>query len=671
MTSINSIFLRIPFIRISGLFIIGILVNNYLLTDDRWVGLLFLFLLSMLIYWWNNNHFSLLQIQNILLSFVIFLCGLFYPTKTSEKHVHSLNKDDLFIAEICHRPVEKKNSYQTFLLIRNNRIPHAEKVIAWFDKKHFDTTLMAGDQLFIYTKLQEIKGKNNPYDFDYRSMMHNLGIDYSVYVSRYKKSGIQSNKLIYIGERMRDKLISLLNQSNIQKNELAVISALTLGYRSELDKETRDYFTDTGTIHVLSVSGLHVAMIFYILSLLFSPINQGKSAKYIYPAFMIMLLWGYAFITGFSPPVQRATLVFSFVIIGKILKRPVNIFNSLFASALILILYNPHVLFDIGFQLSYLAIFGIVLLQPPFDKILQVKNKTLKWGWTLFTASIAAQIVTFPLSIFYFKQFPNLFWLSNFIAIPGTTLILWLTMLFFVVSPISILSNSHAALLQLVTHQLLLVLKWMSNLPHAVSDGIIYDHFQTIVIYGILTTLIIYCFSKHKRWLYSSLVLLICFQTANLHSNFKLYNQKIIHVYHSNSLVHCINGRNSYIIHHENTQPYTSYDIEMIQNVCDQLKLNQPKFIKIKESEVIAFNDLVIKNGNISFLNCNINLTDQFNFTIKGDNFERFKWANQELINKITGQMKIYQTSSTPSNKDTFSINFSMPKRQWLCINMK
>jgi len=673
MTPINNLFRRIPFIRITCLFILGILVNQYIVLNDCWLGILFLLLLLVLIFLWNNKHFSIIQIQDVILIIVIFLSGLFYPAKSYNDQQSIPIADDFFIAEICQKPVEKLNTYQTFLLIENNKLPKTQKVIAYFDKKDFDTSLMAGDQLLVHTTLQKIKSNANIYDFNYQSIMHKIGIHYSVYLPalKYKKTGIRSNKLIYFAERVRDKLIFLLNQTTIEKNELAVISALTLGYRSELDKETRNYFTDTGTIHVLSVSGLHVALIFYIISLLFSPINRGKSAKYIYPALMIMFLWSYAFITGFSPPVQRATLVFSFVIIGNVLRRPINIYNSLFASAFILILYDPHVLFDIGFQLSYLAIFGIVLLQPPLEKILQVNNKLLKWAWTLFTVSIAAQITTFPLSVYYFKQFPNLFWLSNFIAIPGTTFILWITMVFLVLSPLSTISNLIAQILQFITHQILLILKWLSNLPHAVSEGIIFSPFQTIIMYGLLTTIVIYCFSKNKRWLFISMTLLICFQSANLIAKLNTFNQVAIYVYQSkNNIIHCINGRNSYILKNDNL-PFTNFDLEMIQNLCYNLKLNKPKFIKLEEYGNQSMHDLLIKSKNINFLNCTIGFNDQIDFTVYGKNLREFQLANPGLFEETQIQNEPNQFELLEGKKELFSINFSLQYKKAQCIFIK
>lgn len=669
MLPLKSSLQRIPFIRISGLFILGILVNHYFKVDDLWTGSLLFLVISILILLWHNKHFKAIKLQNLLISLALFLLGIFYPFKGSDKPLLITNKSSCYIAELCNKPSKKANSYQSVLLIKSKIQSVHKKVLVYFSKEAYDTTLTAGDQLIIQGRLQEIRTKVNPYDFDYKTLMRNKGIFYSIYLSPqgYQKTGIQSNKVNYIAERIRDKLTGILYKTKLKPDERALVSALTLGYRSELDRETMNSFADTGTIHVLSVSGLHVALIFYILTLFLSPFKRGKITGFVYPLLIIISLWCYAFITGFSPSVQRSTVMFSFVIIGSILCRPVNIYNSLMASGLLLVLMDPNVLFDIGFQLSYLAIFGIVLLQPPLDNLLLVKNKILKWMWTLFTVSIAAQLITFPLSIFYFNQFPNIFWLSNFIAIPGTTIILWLTFIFFIFSPLAFISNILAGIIQFLTHTMLVSLKWISQLPHAVNEGIIYSPFQMLLIYGLLFSFIIYGFSKTKSWFFYSLILLILFQTASLLNKFNLFNQKTVYQYHTkNSMIHCINGRNNYIIRVDN-QPFDEQEIQLIQNVCYHLKLNQPRIILLNERKLLSYNDIVVKNNVLYFLNCHILINDQLTFHIKERDVYRFIKDNPKLLPKTNIIYPRYQPELLVQ-KTPFSIDFKIQRNEAVCI---
>jgi competence protein ComEC len=276
-----------------------------------------------------------------------------------------------------------------------------------------------------------------------------------------------------------------------------------------------------------------------------------------------------------------------------------------------LILLDPNVLFDVGFQLSYLAVFGIVLLQKPIANLIQVKNKMLIWLWTMFTISVAAQLITFPLSILYFNQFPNFFWLSNYFVIPATTFIIWLTFGFFVLSPLPAIPDLLAQLIQLTTHLMLALLKWISELPHAVSEGIVFSQVQVCILYGLIAAFVVYGFSKNKTWLFGGLFLLICFQISTLWTKSVLFNQKTVYVYNSkNTLIQFINGRASYILS-DGPNPVTEQEMNMIQNVSNHLKLEKPQLIDLKTTKDFDIIDFKIKDRSITFLNCRIDFLNK------------------------------------------------------------
>jgi len=625
MPVVRSFFQKIPFIRITSLFLIGILISHYLTIEPRWIGFGLTILITILIFNWHNSNYSTVKIQNLLISACIVLIGVFYPQKVLEKNLPTFDQKDYFFAEVCQKPLEKARTYQTILQIQNSKIPKSEKVIAYFSKENFDSTITPCDQLIILAKPQVIKNMGNPFEFDYRTMMHNKAMYFSVYLSpgTYHKTGISITRVIYLAEHVRDKMMALLNATKIEKEERAVLSALTLGYRAEIDQETLDSFVDTGTIHVLSVSGLHVTLIFFIISFLISGINKGKFGTIIYPSIMIIFLWIYSFISGFCPAVQRSTIMFTFVIIGNMMRRPINIYNSLSASVLVLMLLDPNVLFDVGFQLSYLAVFGIVLLQKPLESLIQVKNKILIWLWTMFTVSVAAQFITFPLSILYFNQFPNFFWLSNYFVIPATTFIIWLTCGFFALSFVPVIPDLLAQLIQITMHLMLNILKWISGLPNAVTEGIVFSPIQTWIIYGFCAAFIVYGFSKKKNWLFCGLIIYIFLQINVLYTNFGLFNQKEIYVYNSNStLIHLINGRTNYILANS-PNPVSEQEMKMIQNVKNHLKLEQPRLIDLKSTTNLKTADLKIDDKSIRFLNCRIDFLNKASKT----NFNNDKLA--------------------------------------------
>jgi competence protein ComEC len=658
MPATRSFFQRIPFIRITVLFLFGILLQHYLQLNIHILAGLCATLISFLIFVWRNNSFRVLQIHNYLIHTTLILTGAFYPAEFHDKLIPAFERKDYFMAEVCQKPSEKAKSYQTVLQIQNKSMSKPEKVVAYFSKENYDSTLTTGDLIIIIAKPQPIKNMGNPFEFDYRSMMQLRGIGYSLYLAKgtYLKTGKKSDRIIYLAEQIRDQLIAQLTRAIRSKEERSVVSALTLGYRTEISQETTDYFASTGAMHVLSVSGLHVALIYYVLGFFLAFIKHGKAGTTAFAFLMILFLWFYAFISGFSPSVQRATVMFSFVIIGNLLRRPANIYNTLMASALFLILLNPQVIFDVGFQLSYLAVFGIILIQPALNQLITVHNPILKWIWGLTTVSIAAQLTTFPLGLFYFNQFPNLFWLSNFIVIPATTLIIWLTIAFFIVSPIQSIGLYLGFGIQKITHVMLDVLKALDALPFAVTQGIVLNPFQVILLFSCMAAILIFFASKRKGWLLSFLVVVLLFQLNVLYENFRLFNQKAVIVYNSkNLMIHLIDGRKNYLATNKFGNLIETEKL-LVEKVGYNLKLNPVNFIEIDQPTTKEINDLFIWRDRIQFINSEL----AFGFT-------NSKSLYQDLIDLIIYpaegntkmiERKIYTGNSgsfTEQNPDYFS----------------
>ena len=603
----RSFFQKIPFIRITSLFLIGVLINHFFIPDTRLIAIILVMLISTLILFWHNSNFVSIQIQNAILSVAIVFLGIFYPNQSIEKRDRDFSRKDYYLAEVCQKPGEKAKTFQTILLIQNDKLTEPEKIVAYFSKVGFDSTITTGDRLIILAKPQKIKNAGNPFEFDYQSLMHQRNIWFSAYLPEgtYLKTGQQVSHISNLAEKVRDRLVAMLAEALPEKEERSVVSALTLGYRTEIDQDTLDYFASTGAMHVLSVSGLHVALIFMILGFLLSFLKRGKIGPVIFSVVMISFLWIYAFISGFSPPVQRATVMFTFVIIGNSIRRPVNIYNSLTASALFLILLSPNVLFDIGFQLSYLAIFGIVLIQPTLNNIFELTNPILKWSWSLFTVSVAAQLMTFPLGLFYFNQFPNLFWLSNFVVVPITTFIMWFGIAFFIFSPFHSLAMFVGMIIQKLTFVMLWALKVMDAQPIAVSKGIVLTTGQVWILYGIISTILVYVFSKKKQWLFYGLFLILTLQFSVLATNYRLLNQKHVFVYNTrNTLIHLIDGRNNYLVTNDSIIPEN--ELKMTRKVMDHLKLNSPVILDKSKINNFKAGDLILEGNSLQFMNCSI-----------------------------------------------------------------
>jgi len=647
MPAISNYLKRVPFIRIFVLFLTGLLLVHYIPFNEKIRTFSFVAILVALILLWHQRSFIGDKLQNILTATCILLAGIFYSFPEKIATLPEYVTKEYYLAEIDQQPEEKSNSYQTIVSLQNHSLKKPLKAIIWFSKDGYDSTLSIGDQLIVIAKPQKIRNSGNPFEFDYQGMINQRGIFYSIYLQKdsWMRTGNHFNRLKNWPEQIRNKLIQILRSSTMKEQELAVVEALTLGYRGELDPETVDYFASTGALHVLSVSGLHVALIYMILGYFLFFLKRGKTGRILFSAVMLTFLWSYAFITEFSPPVQRATVMFTFVIIGDNMRRPINIYNSLTASAFFLILLNPAVIFDVGFQLSYIAIFGIVLIQPALAGLLDIHNKALKWGWDLFTVSIAAQLTTFPLSLFYFSQFPNLFWLSNFIVIPITTLIIWMSLAFFVFYPIHGLAYFIGTVIQKLTSVMLLALKWMDALPMAVSKGFVLTPGQMLLLYCCITAFIVFAFSKRKIWMINALILFIVFQAIDLNERKKVFGQNAMIVYNSKDLmIHLINGRNNYLV----TNDYNKLSLPekaMTTKVCSHLRLSEPKilnFSQFKSSE----GDLQIDKNCIRFLNCILNLDERATTNQRNIEVSVFK----DLSSAIPDTIIIVMGNQLPQN---------------------
>src|SRR5690606_19594565 len=235
----------------------------------------------------------------------------------------------------------------------------------------------------------------------------------------------KGNPVLGYALSLRQRMVEKLDRSFQDTDALAIASALVLGYQNQISQETLDTFSITGTIHVLSVSGLHVGIVFVVFSsLLFW--MKNKKWKIIKAMILICLIWGYALITGLSSSVLRASIMISFGIIAFSFSRKGNIYNIIAASAFFLLLYNPHFISGIGFKLSYLAVLGIVFLYPKINTFFNIKNRFLSAIWSSSAISIAAQIATFPLVLYYFHFFPVYFLPANVLIILPASFVVYL-----------------------------------------------------------------------------------------------------------------------------------------------------------------------------------------------------------------------------------------------------
>lgn len=589
-----------PFVKILSFWLIGLL-SGFFLPELKYLFLLSgLFFAVLALSKIKSKAYPYDVYSSVLLAHLVILIAFATVPKTN---VLDRNEQQRYLATVLEYPSEKTNSYQCQLRITQSDSTYFDNqtVIAYFEKNKQASKLQPGDSIVAKSRLQSIQDQDIPFAFDYRGFMANRNIFFSTYIQRENFQLISTKgheSLKFKAEGFRRHLIGLLKQSIENDAALQVISALTLGYRKELSQETRAYFASTGAMHVLAVSGLHVGMIYLLLSFLLGFLKRFRYGKTLFILSIGLLLWFYALLTGFSPSVQRATVMFTFILIGSSLARPTSIYNSIAASAFLLLLFNPRLLFDVGFQLSYAAVISIVFFYSRIEKLVECKNKLTRKIWQLFSVSLAAQIGTFALSIYYFHQFPVFFWLSNFVVLPAAYLILGFTLLLFVSFPLNWLAGLFAHILQAITLATINALKLIELFPYSLINNITISPFQLVMLLACGLTLIFYIKLKRKVFFFSGICFYLFFLAGGATKKKQLFNQQKYIVYSKEHCLHLINGRKNYVIYPDEK----TFKKPFHNDVVRELQLSKPIVLPLDTCMKYYSSDLVIDQQIILFL---------------------------------------------------------------------
>ena len=423
--------LDFPLVRISIWFILGILTAHYTHLNGL-IILGFLSIASILLflsYLKPKNKFQPKLNFAISLYFLFFTIGIIsvniHNPSNQKKHYtqnpkHFENQHLIDILLIEKLKSTKKNQRFIADIIEVDQKKFAGKVILNIANDNQKRGLTVGTRLLITDQLVKNFKPNNPDQFDYGSYLATKGIYAQIYteVNQIKKSSKINKDIWYYTSLFRSKIAENLAKSGFQKEELAVIMALILGQQQDISVDVLQDYQYAGAVHILSVSGLHVGFILIFIGFLLQPLPNTKTGNAFKIIITLLALWLFAIIAGFSPSVVRSATMFSFIAVGKFINRETNSVHTTIVSLLVILLIEPNFLFDIGFQLSYLAVFFILWLQPIFQRIWQPKNVVIGYFWDIITISFAAQIGTLPLSIYYFHQFPGLFFITNLVLIP-------------------------------------------------------------------------------------------------------------------------------------------------------------------------------------------------------------------------------------------------------------
>lgn len=424
-----------------------------------------------------------------------FFLGIFL----TEIQVSRLHTDYFFGAEtgdnsnyqiqLSTVPETKTNSIKFFAEVRAvNGQKKMGKTLLYFQKGERANNLKYGDIIYANIRFNPVRANGNPEEFDYARYLRIHDVTHQAYLKdeAWQLVGSQPNPFLSWVYGVRSSLDNLLEKSGLEGSNLMVARALILGEKESLDRETLRTYSSAGAMHVLAVSGLHVGIVMLIFSALLKPVKRLPKGIILYVIFLLVIIWLYALVTGMSSSVLRASVMFSFVIIGKELERETSIYQSIMVSAFILILVEPLVIFQVGFQLSYLAVLGIVFLQPKIYNLIYLKYLLADKIWQITSVSLAAQIATFPLGLYYFHQFPNFFMISNLIVIPLAFAILIVGISFFITHWIPVLGDVIYWVLDVLLTILNQGVKWVENLPYSIYWGVSIHWFEVFWLYLII-----------------------------------------------------------------------------------------------------------------------------------------------------------------------------------------
>src|SRR5688572_1241563 len=476
------------------------------------------------------------------------------------------NSQTTLIVTLTGQPVEKTKSYkanasvdfispkvirdsfgESFRTNNDSLIKTDGTIILYFKKDSSISRLDYGSQLVIRKPLQEIKNSGNPGGFDYRRYSLFQGITHQVYLKENEFVLLPSAKTNLLQDFInssRTKLLHILRTNIREEKELGLAEALLIGYKDDLDKTLVQSYSNTGVVHVIAISGLHLGLIYWLLTLLFKPIQKIKF-RWLRPILILSGLWLFSLLAGAQPSVLRSAVMFTCIALGDSLDKKSSVFNSLALSAMLLLCIHPYWLWDVGFQLSYAAVLSIVIFMQPVYHWFYIRNKILDLIWKLNAVTIAAQILTVPIVIYHFHQFPLSFMFTNFLAVPLSSFILLGEILLCILSFIPGVATITGKLISGLIRMMNSYIERIEMIPFSLWDGLQISIPQAILLMIVAAGLGYWLMEKNKTGFKYAMIALAGFVLLQTVSFIQANTREQLIVYNvpQKQAIDLINGR--------------------------------------------------------------------------------------------------------------------------------
>jgi len=552
-------FKEIPFIKLLLPFVLGICSGIYFI-HITWILLFFLLLIWLVLFVFIHKIIGKKYRYRFLLGSLLFVgfygLGLMNTNyhKPQFELINNANENVLIVSD-SWKSTKRFYKADAFLVTKEN-LDNSGKIMLYIPKDSTIELPKIGDRIITSQEIRKIDPPKNPYEFNYAKFLYNNGIIGNIYLKKSnflisgKSTGFAIKRLF---NNWKQKITKIINNQPMSRDTKALLQALLLGEKSNLDPEIKRAYVSAGAMHVLAVSGLHVGIVLLFINSFFKVFEFKRRGKYYHVSksiIILLIIWTFAGITGFSPSITRATTMFSFLVIGKALNRNTNIFNSLAIAAFVLLFHNPFALLSVGFQLSFLAVFGIAFFYPKIFPLIYFKNTLARKTWALTSVSLSAQLTTFPLALLYFHQFPVYFLLSNLVVIPFAFMIVISGLVLIFVSPIQLISGYISYVLDHVVHLLNYLVLGVEKLPYYKIGQVYISNIDTILIYLLIVIASLFFIYKNARYLNASLFLAIIILSTNLYYKFENLEQKRLTFYsiYKHTAIDCVKDNKHFFI---------------------------------------------------------------------------------------------------------------------------
>jgi ComEC/Rec2-related protein len=496
---------RSPFLRLLPPFIAGLLVQFYY-PLPQFTGWLLLFSSAMAMVFFSlislAHQFRLAWLNGAFLHFLLFATGvLLLNDNDIRRQTTGINLRDQpphsLLVSVQAPLSEKDRTWKTVgqvqAIVQGETVRYTRgKILLYFQKHSQKPPFQYGNQLIIKKALQPVQATGNPGSFNYQRYCIFQGIMYQAFlkpgdfnVIKIKNENLFRKFLL----STQQQIVAILQRYIPGQREAGMAEAMLIGYKEDLDKNLLQSYSNTGVVHIIAISGLHLGLIYWLLMGLCKLPGKLQVSSRLRPWIVIAGLWLFSCLAGGSPSVLRSAVMFTCLVIGQHINRRSSIYNSLAGSAFVLLCYNPFWLWDAGFQLSYAAVLSLAVFMKPIYNLFYVKNKIADYLWKATAVTMAAQVLTLPLSVYHFHQFPNYFLVANLLAVPLSGVILFGEIVLCAVSFVPVLATATGQVVYYLIYWLNCFIEWVNQLPFASWQGLQIDLLQAVCLYIVIAGL--------------------------------------------------------------------------------------------------------------------------------------------------------------------------------------